>query len=159
MEWLYKKNFDTNRKTIIFERTTHNVELGASIRKECVAYKEQIPPETLVLSFFNKLKLKTDVFRKVFSGIMDILVFSSDTCENSRVLDVILPRIIDEEKGELLEFLAAIDTGIKDIAYDEKEKEIDFITFHKGENGDLYPLDLYNESEGTIKSIMLFIHA
>ena len=159
MEWLYKKNLDTSRKTIIFERTTHNVDLGASIRKECEAYKEQIPSETLVLSFFNKLKLKTNVFREVYSGIMDILIFSSNACENTRVLDAVLPKIIDDKKEKLLKFLAAIDTGIKDIDYDEKEKEIDFVTFHKGENGELYPLDLYNESEGTIKSIMLFIHA
>ena len=159
MEWLYKKNLETNRTAIIFERTTDNVDLGATIRKECDAYKEQIPQETLVLSFFNKLKLKTDVFRKVYSGIMDILVFSSDACENTRVLDAILPRIIDNEKDKLLEFLSAIDTGIRDIKYDENEKEILFVTFHKGEDGELYPLNLYNESEGTIKSIMLFIHA
>lgn len=158
-EWLYRKNLKTNRKAIIFERTTDNVDLGATIRKECDVYKEQIPQETLVLSFFNKLKLKTDVFRKVYSGIMDILIFSSGACENTKVLDAVLPRIIDKEKDKLLEFLSAIDTGIKDIDYDENEREIIFLTFHKGEDGELYPLNLYNESEGTIKSIMLFIHA
>lgn len=159
MEWLYKKNLDTNRKATIFERTTHNVALGASVRKECDAYKEQIPPETLLLSFFNKLKLQTNVFKDVYSGIMNILIFSSDTCENARFLDVVLPRTIDGQKDKLLAFLSAIDTGIKDITYEEREKETIFLTFHKGENGDLYPLNLYNESEGTIKSIMLFIHA
>lgn len=159
MEWLYKKNLDTNRKATIFERTTHSVALGASVRKECDAYKEQIPPETLLLSFFNKLKLQTNVFKDVYSGIMNILIFSSDTCENARFLDVVLPRTIDSQKDKLLAFLSAIDTGIKDITYEEREKETIFLTFHKGENGDLYPLNLYNESEGTIKSIMLFIHA
>lgn len=159
MEWLYKKNLDTNRKATIFERTTHNVALGASVRKECDAYKEQIPPETLLLSFFNKLKLQTNVFKDVYSGIMNILIFSSDTCENAKFLDVVLPRTIDGQKDKLLAFLSAIDTGIKDITYEEREKETIFLTFHKGENGDLYPLNLYNESEGTIKSIMLFIHA
>lgn len=159
MEWLYKKNLDTNRKATIFERTTHSVALGASVRKECDAYKEQIPPETLLLSFFNKLKLQTNVFKDVYSGIMNILIFSSDTCENARFLDVVLPRTIDSQKDKLLAFLSAIDTSIKDITYEEREKETIFLTFHKGENGDLYPLNLYNESEGTIKSIMLFIHA
>lgn len=158
-EWLYKKNLETKRKTTVFERTTDNVDLGATVRKECDIYKEQIPPETLVLSFFNKLKLKTNVFRKVYSAIMDTLIFSSGACENTKMLDVVLPRIIDEKKVKLLEFLAAIDTGIKDIDYIENEKEIFFVTFHKGEDGELYPLDLYSESEGTIKSIMLFIHA
>ena len=159
MEWLYRKNLDTNRKVTIFERTTQEVNLGASVRKECEAYKDQIPSETLVLSFFNKLKLKTDIYKKVYTGIMDILVLSSDACENTGVLNAILPQIIDNEKEELLEFLAAIDTGIKNISYDENEKEIIFYTFHKGADGEMYPLNLYNESEGTIKSIMLFIYA
>lgn len=39
-----------------------------------VIFKEQIPSETLVLSFFNKLKLKTDVFSGMFQEIMDIFV-------------------------------------------------------------------------------------
>ena len=159
MEWLYKKNLDTNRKVTIFERTTQEVSLGASVRKECEAYKDQIPSETLVLSFFNKLKLKTDVFKKVYTSIVNILVLSSDACENTGVLNAVLPQIIDNEKEELLEFLAAIDTGIKNISYDENEKEIIFYTFHKGADGEMYPLNLYNESEGTIKSIMLFIYA
>ena len=64
-EWLYRKNLDTNRTVTIFERTTESAEFGATVRKECDAYKEQIPPETLTLSFFNKLKLKTDIFRDV----------------------------------------------------------------------------------------------
>lgn len=34
-----------------------------------------------------------------------------------------------------------------------------FFTFHKGKDREDYPLSLYFESEGTIKSIMLFIYA
>src|SRR5699024_12062646 len=64
-EWLYRKNLDTNRTVTIFERTTESAEFGATVRKECDAYKEQIHPETLTLSFFNKLKLKTDIFREI----------------------------------------------------------------------------------------------
>ena len=124
---------------------------------ECEAYKDQIPPETLLLSFFNKLKLKTDIFKTVYSGITDVLVFMSDDYEDTRFLDALLPKVIDGKKEKLLEFLTAIDIGIKDITY--KEKETLFFTFHKGADGELYPLNLYDESEGTIKSIMLFIHA
>ena len=158
-EWLYRKNLETNRTVVIFERTTKNVEFGASVRKECDIYKEQIPAETLVLSFFNKLKLKTDVFRNVYAGIMDTLVVPTDFCEDTRLLDAFLPRVIDDEKEKLLEFLSAIDTGIRDIIYDDSEKQIRFFTFHKGKDGKRYPLDLYSESEGTIKSVMLFIYA
>ena len=110
-----------------------------------------------MLSFFNKLKLKTDIFKTVYSGITDVLVFMSDDYEDTRFLDALLPKVIDGKKEKLLEFLTAIDIGIKDITY--KEKETLFFTFHKGADGELYPLNLYDESEGTIKSIMLFIHA
>lgn len=158
-EWLYRKNLETNRTATIFERTTEKVEFGASARKECDVYKEQIPVETLVLSFFNKLKLKTDIFRNVYSGIMDTLVVPTDFCEDTGILAAFLPNVIDHEKEKLVEFLSAIDTGIQDIIYEESEKEVRFFTFHKGKDGKDYPLSLYFESEGTIKSIMLFIYA
>lgn len=150
MEWLYRKSLKTNRKVTIFERTMQKVNLGVYVRKKCEAYKDQIPPETLLLSFFNKLKLKTDIFKTVYSGITDVLVFMSDDYEDTRFLDALLPKVIDGKKEKLLEFLTAIDIGIKDITY--KEKETLFFTFHKGADGELYPLNLYDESEGTIKS-------
>lgn len=159
-EWLYRKNLNTKRTSIIFERTTENVEFGATVRKECEAYKEQIPSETLVLSFFNRLrKLKSHIFKNVYSGIMGTLVVPTDFCEDTGLLEAMLPRIIDDEKPKLLEFLKAIDTGIKDIDYDESDKGIRFFTVHNGKDGASYPLGLYCESEGTIKSIMLFVYA
>lgn len=158
-EWMYRKNLNTNRTTTLFERTTENAEFGASVRKECDIYKEQIPKETLVLTFFNRLKLKSDVFKKVYAGIMDTLVVPTEFGEDTRILESFLPKIIDTEKTQLLQFLTAIDTGIKDIIYDDSDKEIKFFTFHKGKNGKKYPLRLYAESEGTIKSMILFIYA
>lgn len=158
-EWLYRKNLKTNRTVTIFERTTETVEFGASVRKECDVYKDQIPVETLVLSFFKKLKLKTDIFRTVYSGIMDTLVVPTDFCENTRILETFLPGVINNEKEKLVEFLTAIDFGIQDIVYDDSEKEISFFTYHKGKDEKIYPLNLFDESEGTIKSIMLYIYA
>ncbi len=158
-EWLYRKNLSTNRQTVVFERTAETLNLGPAVRRECEAYKEQIPVETLALSFFNKLKLKTDIFRNVYNSIMDTLVVPTDFCEDGSMLRALLPTTIDEEKENLLDFLNAIDTGIKDIEYDDSEKEVRFYTYHKGKDGELYPLNLYSESEGTIKSIMLFIYA
>ncbi len=158
-EWLYKKKLKTNRLSIIFERTKEMVEFGATVRKECDVYKEQIPAETLVLSFFNKLKLKNDIFKTVYSGILDTLIVPTDFCEDTRALKTLLPDAIDNEKKKLLDFLTAIDSGIKDIGYDDSEKEIRFFTFHEGREGESYSLDLFWESEGTIKSILLFIYA
>lgn len=158
-EWLYRKSLKTNRKVIIFERITEKIEFGASVRKECDLYKEQIPSETLVLSFFNKLKLKTDIFKKLYSGIMDTLVVPTDFWDDTEILESVLPKVIDNEKEKLLEFLAAIDIGIKDITYDNSEREVSFFTYHKGKDNKIYALDLFFESEGTIKSIMLYIYA
>lgn len=134
-EWLYRKNLKTNRKMIIFERTTEIVEFGASVRKECDLYKEQVPTETLVLSFFNKLKLKTAIFRTVYSEIMNIFLTSSNWNQDKRFLEKFLPQVLNDDKEKLIEFLKAIDSGIKDIGYDEDEKQIDFYTFHRGKMG------------------------
>lgn len=157
-EWLYRKNIKTNRTSIIFERTTHRVEFGASVRKECEVYKEQIPSETLVLTFFRKLKLKTEIYNDVYSSIMDTLVVSADFWEDDTILEKILPGFIDNEKDRLLEFLSAIDTGIIDIDYINQDNNIKFFTTHKGKDGNEYPLGLYCESEGTLKSIILYIY-
>ena len=158
-EWMYRKNLKTKRKATVFERTTEYAEFGASVRKECDLYKEQIPSDALVLSFFNKLKLKTDIFRSVYSGILDTLVIPSDFCEDTRILERYLPNIITEQKEKLIEFLTAIDMGIKDIICDDHEEDLRFFTVHKGKDGRDYALNLYAESEGTIKSIILFIYA
>lgn len=158
-EWLYRKNLQTKRTSTIFERTTEKVEFGPCVRRECDVYKEQIPVETLVLTFFNKLKLKSNIFKDVYSGVMDTLVVPIDFCEDKELLEVLLPQVIDDKKSALLDFLSAIDTGIRDIAYDDSENKIKFITYHKGKDGELYSLDLFFESEGTLKSIMLFIYA
>ena len=158
-EWLYIKSLETKRTITIFERSLNDVEFGALVRKECDLYKDQVPAETLLLSFFNKLKMKTNVFSDVYASIMDILVVPTDFCEDIRLLKAVLPSIIDLEKEKLVNFLSAIDTGIKDIGYDDSEKEIHFFTVHKGKDNNDYRLSLFYESEGTIKSIMLFMYA
>ena len=89
-----QKEFKDKHKVTIFERTMQKVNLGVYVRKKCEAYKDQIPPETLLLSFFNKLKLKTDIFKTVYSGITDVLVFMSDDYEDTRFLDALLPMIV-----------------------------------------------------------------
>lgn len=157
-EWLYRKNLKTKRTSIIFERTTEFVEFGAAVRKECEIYKEQIPAETLTLSFLNKLKLKTEVFRDMYEGIMNTLIVPTDFCEDTSILESLLPRMIDDNKEKLVKFLCAIDTGIKEINYEKNGKNLQFFTVHEGKNGKHYCLNLYNESEGTIKSILLYIY-
>ena len=106
-EWMDRKNLETNRTVTILERTTEDVEFGPSVRKECDLYKEQIPSETLALSFFNKLKLKTDVFTSVYSAIMSTLVVPTNFCEDTDILEDFLPQVIDHDKEKLVEFLSS----------------------------------------------------
>lgn len=156
-EWMYRKNIETNRTSTIFERTTHSVKFGPPVRKECDKYKEHISPEILVLSFFYKLKLKTDIFKTVYLGIMSTAMAPPNFGENEQILATILPSFIDNEKHNLLAFLSAIDTGIVDIYYEEREKSKEFYTVHVGRDDNKYTLLLTNESDGTIKSIILYI--
>ncbi|MCI8626661.1 MAG: ATP-binding protein [Lachnospiraceae bacterium] len=159
-EWLYRKNRETNREVIIFERTTEVTVFGATVRKECDLYKEQIPKETLVLSFFNRLKLKTTIFKNVYNSIITgALVVSSGVWESKNLLEEFLPEFIEKRKEKLLDFLKAIDTGIKDIISIKEEKQVYFLTTHIGKDGKQYSLNLFNESEGTIKSIFIFMFA
>ena len=158
-EWMYRKNIRTNRTSTVFERTMDSIEFGASVRKKCDIYKGQIPSETLVLSIFNKLKLKTDIFSSVYDEIMATLVVDSDFYEDATIIEKFLPKSIDNEKRALTEFLAAIDTGIHDISYETQDKDINFFTTHIGADGKQYKINLFNESEGTIKSIVVYIYA
>ena len=79
----------------------------------------------MVLSFFNKLKLKTDIFRNMYNSIMNTLVVPTDFCEDPKILKALLPPVIDNDRENLLAFLKAIDTGITDIGYAENERHID----------------------------------
>lgn len=158
-EWLYRKNLKTNRTSTIWERTTDHVEFGAAVRKECDAYKEQIPSETLVLSFFRKLKLKTTVFDDLYEEIMATLVIPVDFWENEKMQLDLVPKMIDESKEQLVEFLHCIDTGIEDIYYEKENDKTRIYTVHRGRDGKKYDLGLYYESAGTIKSIIIFIYA
>lgn len=160
-EWLYKKDLKTNRTITIFEREgNEKIKFGASVRKECEVFGEQVMPETLVLSFFYRLKnLKTTIFKQLYYEITEILACSSEVFEDKCLLDKFVPIMIDKEKQELLEFFDAIDTGIKDIYYEMEKNDPEIYTVHKEKDGKKYELPLYAESEGTIKCIAVYMFA
>lgn len=158
-EWLYKKDYSVNRVSTILERDHQSIMIGASIRRECDKYKEQIPEESLALTFFSRLALKTPVFRKVFEMIFKMMVSDTSFYEHKDVMEKYLPKAIVENKEGVLNFLAAIDTGIKDIFYETIDKRKVFYTSHVGKDGKKYSINLYNESSGTLKSIIVYIIA
>ena len=154
-EWMYRKSLTTNR----IERSGSNIEFGPAVRDSCIAYQEQIPSETLALSFFKKLKLKTTIFDEMYDAILSTLVVPSEVYEKPAVLKKLLPELINAERDKLVEFLSAIDTGIVDIWYDEKDKEVSIYTVHKGPEEKRYSLNFFRESEGTIRCTAIYIYA
>lgn len=158
-EWMYRKDFQTGRTSTIIEREDDDIKLGFSIRRECEKYKSQIPKETLVLTFMGHLKLGTEVFSDLYNEIRRMMIVDTGYFENRRVIEKRLPDVIDNRKENLLQFLSAIDSGIRDISYETIDRKIEFFTFHKGKDGKLYRLNLYNESQGTLKSIVIFMIA
>lgn len=158
-EWLYRRDYAVNRVSTILERDHQSITIGASIRRECDKYKEQIPEDSLALTFFSRLALKTPVFMNVFGMILKMMISESGFYEHKDVIEKYLPKAIDEKKKELLNFLTSIYTGINDISYKTVDKRKEFFTYHIGKDGKKYPINLYNESSGTLKSIIVYIIA
>ena len=121
-EWLYRRDYAVNRVSTILERDYQSITIGASIRRECDKYKEQIPEDSLALTFFSRLALKTPVFMNVFGMILKMMISESGFYEHKDVIEKYLPKAIDEKKKELLNFLTSIDTGINDIYYKTVDK-------------------------------------
>lgn len=156
-EWLYQTSLETNRKKIIFERSSDNIELGSSIKKECHKYINEIDNDVLVLSFFNRLKLKNKLFNDVYNSIIKVLVFCDEFDDlYSYLLEDVLITFIDNEKDNLLQYLEAIESGISDIKYNKDRDKVSIYTYHKGLDNDEYKLDIDNESAGTVKSLALY---
>ncbi|SFO05024.1 AAA family ATPase [Proteiniclasticum ruminis] len=156
-EWFYKKNTKTNRNTTVFERNMDEIQFGASVRKYCEPYRHQIPKETLALTFLSKLKLPMNTFSDASDTITDIMVGDSRYFESKAYLTKFLPGVIDTDKENLLRFLDAIDSGIKDIYYEKSEDQTLVWTEYHDVEGNCYKLSLLRESHGTNKSIMLYI--
>lgn len=156
-EWLYRKNLLTGSKAVILERSRSVIKLGEDVRGECDGYKRHITGNTLALSFFNKLRLETDIFYHVFEEIENIIIVDTDFYEDIKTLKEFLPAIIDLDQEKLVCFLKAIDSGILNIDYKDNNGQIQFYTIHKDQKGNEYEMNLMEESQGTIKSIAIYI--
>ena len=133
------------------------IQYGASVRKYCEPYRQQIPKETLALTFLRKLKLQMNTFSEASDTITDIMVGDSRYFESKAYLTKFLPDVIDTDKENRLRFLEVFDSGIKDIHYEKSEDQTLVWTEHHDVDGNCYKLSLLRESHGTNKSIMLYI--
>lgn len=166
-EWLFCRNRKTNRSRIIFERGK-TINFGATVKKKCDKYKDQIPNEVLLISFFSKLEVDVPEFNILFSAILNMNIAGSDSFIKDYLddrnfsprtfINRILLNTIRSNKKELLEFLTAIDSGICDIEYKMEDNRLVFYTKHCDEKGEAYPLPLSRESDGTIKAVYIYLY-
>jgi len=157
-EWLYKIVSSTGRKSTIFERDSQSIRLGSSVQRSCEKYVEQIDDSVLVLTFFNRLKLRTDIFDQTYDCVMSYLAFETTYGHYKSFLynTYFSYDFDDKEKKSLLSFLSSINTGIIDITVKKTKDNIEVFTHHIGVGGKKYKTSFEIESHGTMKAIMLY---
>lgn len=159
-EWLYRKALAGKRKTKIFERDHQSISLGNKVEESLEKYKEEIEKDVLVLSFFNRLKLKNTAFKLAYNSIISIPVFGAYA--NVKMTDLIefwFDRMDNEGKKALLDFFDAVDIRITDFVVEKRKEGMNVRFFHPGADGKLYGLPLGLESDGTKKIIGLYMLA
>ena len=157
-EWLYRINLSTNRQSTILERSEKEFTLGSSVKQACEKYTDNIDIDVLALSFFSSLKLKNNVFEKSLFCILEFLPLRFDCSqESAAILDLLFDNSFEEDdKGVLLEFLNAIDIGIKDISVEKNEDQNNIYTYHFDKQGNKVRFPLEKESVGTRKAMAVF---
>ncbi len=159
-EWLYKRSLDTNRQTVILERSQKNgIVLGSSVKKTLEKYTNDIDDDVLALSFFSSLKLRTHVFKETFDSICDYFAIKASSSETLRanILELYFRDTMDDkEKKNLLSFLRAIDIEIKDVTVDKHDGNIAVFTYHLCSDGKLKKVPIEIESDGTKKAISIY---
>ncbi len=158
-EWLYSLSQKTHRTSVILERDGDECSFGASVRRECVRYQNMISTDALALSLLGKTPLKAQAFREVFDEIRGMILVPAGSPSNTyQILQQLLPEEVKKRKAKLLRFLNAIDSGISDISIDNSVKDhMEIYSMHKGRNGENYSLDIRNESDGTLKAVVMYL--
>lgn len=157
-EWLYRTSLTTNRQSIILERSEKRIVLGSSVKQSCDKYIDDIDIDVLALSFFSSLKLKNKVFENTLFSILDFLPLNF-SCEgdSAAILDFLFDEKFEKKhKAVLLDFLNAIDIGIKDISVEKNEDKKYIYTYHFDKQGNKVPFTFDKESAGTRKAVAIF---
>ncbi|MDO5716290.1 MAG: ATP-binding protein [Tissierellia bacterium] len=159
-EWLYARNDTTHRQRTILERYSNGeMEFHRSVPSRWKSMATAIPDHVLALTFFNTLKEVHGPLREMFSFIQKTQVMGTDFYEAKSLLEKRLPEEIRQDKRGLLEFLEAMDTGIIDLRLDQMGGADICYTIHRGPEGEDFTLPLHRESDGTLKSMALYLFA
>ena len=161
-EWLYRTALEGSRKAkvTIFERDGQEIRFGSSIKGSCDKYRENIKMDVLVLTFFSRIKLRTNVFSRAFETITAFpafLTFSQD--EVKTALTMLLDAIDEGGKDKLLAFFKSVDIRVKDYELEKNKDETKIYFIHSGVDGQDHRLPVDLESEGTRKAIVLYLLA
>ena len=156
-EWLYRTSMVSKRQSKIFERASSKIDFGASVKRTCEKYVDEIDSDVLALSFLSSLKLKTPVFKDVVYSIRAFLPVSLSNNISPYMLDVYFKNDYNEkEKLSLLSFLKSVDMGITDITVEKNEKDFKIYTYHMGRENKIYRLPFELESAGTKQAITIY---
>lgn len=160
-EWLYETPLNKRRvQSTIFERDRDQIFFGSKVEKESIVYKDQINHDTLLLSFFGKLKLQTKSYRNIFYEVFGIFFLSEieDEDDSKNIIENLILEIEEskDDKIKFLKFLKAIDSGIQDVKVKKNDDEQKFVTIHIGKDKKEYELSLFSESEGTLRSMEMY---
>ncbi len=157
-EWLYRRSLASGRKTVILERNEQTITLGPSVRHSCEKYVEDIADFFLALTFFNRLKLPTTVFKEAYTCVGSVITpwFDDDDFIWDIITNFFTSNYDETKKQQLLSFLAGIDISIKDFIVVKRKEDVNILTAHAGLDGEIHKSSLHIESDGTIKAIALF---
>lgn len=155
-EWMYFVSSSTDRQSMLIERF-ESLELGASVRRECDQYRYLVSDSTLALSLFAQMNLRTSRFRELLGCVEGIFAYGSSqhTSPIDNIRAVLRVGLDERRRTQLLEFLRAVDVGIRDVHVEVRNGRVDVRTVHLGEDGKEHDLPLELESDGTLKAMAL----
>lgn len=158
-EWLYRKNLGTKRSSTIYERNGNKIELGTSVRNSCSKYEKEVEKDVLVLSFFNKLRLRTAAFNDTFGCVLGFVSIKANFDYDLFLKDFFRDYFDETKKDSVLKFIQSIDVGIKDFTVEKNKVNVKIYTHHTGKDGKDYSVPIEIESDGTRKAIALYFLA
>lgn len=167
-EWLYRKNKETNRFSLVFERNGQIFKLDKNLKAKKLLI-ESINEKALLISFLASLKEENiiEVFKWfLYSAAINYGSSRRESLHNSRFPADDMAS--DEKYMKFISFLKSFDLGIQGVKIVNQEdgndqgdgkKRFKVYTQHlNSDTGELEELLLSEESSGTQKIISLYVY-